>query len=98
MPRFMAALMILSLFAIAQGRVVISPAPSSALEAESPVAVIEDLPRSGLRSASIGGLPEPISIVCLLVGLTGLAAAGSRPNRDAGLAPVKRRDPSSRRT
>jgi hypothetical protein len=70
MSRFLLALVCLSTLAMAQNRVVATPDLESAHEAT-------------LSAASIVGenVPRPAATILLIVGLSGLAAAGNRPAR-----------------
>ena len=79
MRRFLTALLILSIVVMAQSVVAITPTPSSgSLQAE----ILEISSAGTTELSAIGGLPEPLTLVLLLIGISGLAAAGNRAARE----------------
>jgi hypothetical protein len=85
MRPFLTALIVISILVMAQSVVAITPAPS-ALDDDLRVEFLEEtgsaVRSSGADTASIGGAPEPMATFLLLTGISGLAAAGTRPSRE----------------
>jgi hypothetical protein len=83
MRRFLTALIGLSILVMAQNVVAIMPTPSSADLQIEIAADASSAENAQPGAATIVGIPEPMSLVLLLTGISGLTAAGSRPSRKA---------------
>ena len=79
MRRFLTALVILSIVVMAQSVVAITPTPSSG---HLQVEILEASSAATSELVAIGGLPEPFTLALLLMGISGLAAAGNRSSRE----------------
>jgi len=83
MRPFLTALIVISILVMAQSVLAITAAPSTRdldLQVEFEDEASTPGPASSVDAAAIGGTPEPMTTLLLLTGISGLAAAGSRPS------------------
>ena len=91
MRRILPLVIVLAILVMAQSVVAMMPGPSPA-PAGAQIAIIEGLGGAAPlppTDAALGALPQPMSLVLLMTGLSGLTAAGCRPARESESPPTR---------
>jgi hypothetical protein len=82
MRRVLTLMIVLAILVMAQSVVAMMPTPTPGRAQVEVLKDVESLASIPTTKAALRSLPPPMSLVLLMTGLSGLAAAGSRSARD----------------